>query len=130
MDEKNLTKIDYEDKDLKISLEKSNISELEEDNEDGWIISPTVGTYLDRDNPLKVGQKVKKNEVLFIINSMKVLNNIVAPRDGIISALPVEEGSYVASAGSVATVTDYSEMKIAVKKFIEKDNNRGDAGKR
>ena len=29
MDEKNLTKIDYEDKDLKISLEKGNIPELE-----------------------------------------------------------------------------------------------------
>ncbi len=40
---------------------------------------------------------------------------ITAPRDGVISALPVEEGSFVASAGSVATVTDYSEMKIAVK---------------
>ena len=91
MDEKNLTKIDYEDKDLKISLEKSNISELEEDNEDGWITSPTVGTYLDRDKPLKVGQKVKKNEVLFIINSMKVLNNIVAPRDGIIEEILVKE---------------------------------------
>lgn len=91
MDEKNLTKIDYEDKDLKISLEKSNIPELEEDNEDGWITSPTVGTYLDRDKPLKVGQKVKKNEVLFIINSMKVLNNIVAPRDGIIEEILVKE---------------------------------------
>lgn len=90
MDEKNLTKIDYEDKDLKISLEKGNIPELEEDNEDGWIISPTVGTYLNRDKPLKVGQKVKKNEVLFIINSMKVLNNIVAPRDGIIEEILVK----------------------------------------
>lgn len=40
---------------------------------------------------------------------------VTAPRDGIISALPVEEGSYVAASGSVATVTDYSEMKIAVK---------------
>ena len=91
MDEKNLTKIDYEDKDLKISLEKEGNVELEYDNEDGWITSPTVGIYLDREKPIKVGQKVKKNEVLFIINSMKVLNNIVAPRDGIIEEILVKE---------------------------------------
>jgi RND family efflux transporter MFP subunit len=35
--------------------------------------------------------------------------------DGIVSKLPAEEGSYVQAAGSVATVTDYSQMKIAVK---------------
>ena len=40
---------------------------------------------------------------------------ITAPRDGIVSALPVKEGSYVQATGSVATVTDYSQMKIAVK---------------
>lgn len=91
MDEKKLTKIDYEDKELKISLERDNNSELEDNNEDGWITSPTVGTYLDREKPLKVGQKVKKNEVLFIVSSMKVLNNIVAPRDGIIEEILVKE---------------------------------------
>ncbi len=40
---------------------------------------------------------------------------ITAPMDGIVSKLPAEEGSYVQAAGSVATVTDYSQMKIAVK---------------
>lgn len=39
---------------------------------------------------------------------------VTSPRDGIISALPVSEGSYVQTA-SVATVTDYSQMKITVK---------------
>ncbi len=91
MDEKNLTKIDYEDKDFKISLEKSNNIEPEDSIEDGWITSPTVGIYLDREKPIKIGQKVKKNEVLFIINSMKVLNNIVAPKDGIIEEILVKE---------------------------------------
>jgi len=92
MNENDLTKIDYEDKDFKISLEKSSSNkELEDDNEDGWILAPTVGVYLDREKPLKVGQKVKKNEVLFIINSMKVLNNIVAPKDGIIEEILSKE---------------------------------------
>jgi len=91
MDEKKLTKIDYEDKELKISLERDNNAELEDSSEDGWITSPTVGIYLDREKPLKVGQKVKKNEVLFIVSSMKVLNNIVAPRDGIIEEILVKE---------------------------------------
>ncbi len=91
MDDKNLTKIDYEDKELKISLERDNNTELDDNNEDGWIISPTVGIYLDREKPIKIGQKVKKDETLFIINSMKVLNNIVAPRDGIIEEILVKE---------------------------------------
>ena len=91
MDEKKLTKIDYEDKEFKISLERDNNSELEDNSEDGWITSPTVGIYLDREKPIKIGQKVKKNEVLFIINSMKVLNNIVAPKDGIIEEILVKE---------------------------------------
>lgn len=91
MDEKKLTKIDYEDKELKISLERGNNTEREDSNEDGWITSPTVGIYLDREKPLKVGQKVKKDEVLFIINSMKVLNSIVAPKDGIIEEILVKE---------------------------------------
>lgn len=91
MDKKNLTKIDYEDKYFKISLEKSNNIEPEDSIEDEWITSPTVGIYLDREKPIKIGQKVKKNEVLFIINSMKVLNNIVAPKDGIIEEILVKE---------------------------------------
>lgn len=91
MNEGNLTRIDYEDKELKISLERGNNTESEDSDEDGWIISPTVGIYLNREKPLKIGQKVKKNEVLFIINSMKVLNNIVAPKDGIIEEILVKE---------------------------------------
>lgn len=91
MDEKNLSKIHYEDKNLKISLEKLNNTEQDYDNDENWITSPTVGIYLDREKPIKIGQKVKKDEVLFIINSMKVLNNIVAPRDGIIEEILVKE---------------------------------------
>ena len=95
MDEKKLNKINYEDKDLKISLEKDNNNKMEENKEEGWITSPTVGIFLNREKPIKVGQKVSKNEVLFIINSMKVLNNIVAPKDGIIEQILVKENDKV-----------------------------------
>jgi len=91
MEEKGLKKIDYEDKELKISLEKNNSPEEDKNTDEGWITSPTVGIYLDREKPIKVGQKVKKDEVLFIINSMKVLNTIVAPKDGIIEEILVKE---------------------------------------
>ena len=40
---------------------------------------------------MKIGQKVKEGEVIFVINSMKVLNNIVAPRDGIVEEIAVKE---------------------------------------
>ncbi len=91
MDKENLTKIDYEDKELKITLEKGICNDINNENNEDWITSPTVGIYLNREKPLKIGQKVKKNEVLFIINSMKVLNSIVAPRDGIIKEILVKE---------------------------------------
>lgn len=95
MDEKRINKIDYEDKELKITLERSNNTEIEDNTEEGWILSPTVGLYLNRERPIKIGQKVKKNEVLFVINSMKVLNNIVAPRDGIIEEILVKENDLI-----------------------------------
>ena len=91
MDERNLAKIDYEDKDFKISLERNRDIESEKHNEDGWITAPTVGVYLNIELPLKIGQKVKEGEVIFVINSMKVLNNIVAPRDGIVEEIAVKE---------------------------------------
>ena len=74
-----------------MSAQKSESVNWSELTDSLWIISPTVGIYLDRVKPLKVGQKVKKDEVLFIVSSMKVLNNIVAPKDGIIEEILVKE---------------------------------------
>lgn len=59
----------------------------------GTVRSPMVGTVYLAPEPtippfVKVGDSVKKGETLFIIEAMKVMNPITAPRDGkIISIL-------------------------------------------
>ncbi len=51
------------------------------------VTAPIVGTYYAASSPtaepfIKVGSKVKKGDVLFIIEAMKVINEIVSEYDG------------------------------------------------
>lgn len=48
----------------------------------------------------KVGQAVKRGEVIMILEAMKMENEIVAPSDGTIASINVNEGASV-EAGSV-----------------------------
>lgn len=53
------------------------------------IRAPLVGIYYAQGSPetppfVKVGQKVKKGDVLCIIEAMKIMNEVVAPANGII----------------------------------------------
>ena len=45
--------------------------------------------------PVSDGQKVEKGEVLLILESMKMQNELKSPRDGIISRIRVQEGDNV-----------------------------------
>lgn len=52
-----------------------------------WTVSPLVGVYYGSPSPsspsfVKVGDKVKKGDVLCIIEAMKVMNEITAEMDG------------------------------------------------
>ena len=62
--------------------------------------SPLVGVvYLkaapDKPNFVKVGDTVKKGQTLLIIEAMKVMNEIPAPKDGIITEIMVEAENVV-----------------------------------
>ncbi|WP_312644406.1 acetyl-CoA carboxylase biotin carboxyl carrier protein [Hydrogenoanaerobacterium sp.] len=62
--------------------------------------SPIVGTYYaspapDKDPFVKVGQKVKKGEVLFIIESMKLMNEVTSDYDGVVKEILVGNGQAV-----------------------------------
>lgn len=64
------------------------------------IVSPIVGTFYsspapDKPNYVSVGSKVKKGDVLFIIESMKLMNEITSEYDGEIAQILVESGSGV-----------------------------------
>ncbi|MCF6297679.1 MAG: biotin/lipoyl-binding protein, partial [Flavobacteriaceae bacterium] len=45
---------------------------------------------------VNVGDKVKANDVLFIIEAMKMETNVAATADGVVKAIPLAEGGLVA----------------------------------
>lgn len=64
------------------------------------IRSPFVGTFYaspspDSDPFVKVGHKVKKGDVLCIVEAMKLMNEIEAETDGIIAEVLVQNGQPV-----------------------------------
>ena len=64
------------------------------------ITSPMVGTFYMKPSPnadpyVKVGQKVKKGDVLCIIEAMKLMNEIEAEFDGEIKEILVKDGESV-----------------------------------
>ncbi len=64
------------------------------------ITAPMVGTFYLGPSPtsrpfVEVGQRVKRGDVLCIIEAMKVMNQIEADTDGAIAAILVENGQPV-----------------------------------
>ncbi len=61
------------------------------------VLAPMVGTFYNVPSPtsppfVRVGQAVKRGEVLCIIEAMKVMNQIESDTDGVIAAILVENG--------------------------------------
>ncbi len=59
------------------------------------VVSPIVGTFYsapspDKPNYVNEGDKVKKGQVLCIVEAMKLMNEIVAPCDGTVEEILVE----------------------------------------
>ena len=66
----------------------------------GVVRAPMVGTAYHAPAPgaepfVKVGQQVKEGQTLLIIEAMKTMNQIPAPRDGVVKAMLVEDGQPV-----------------------------------
>lgn len=64
------------------------------------VTSPIVGTYYASASPDKppfvtVGQQVKKGDVLFIVESMKLMNEVPSEVEGTVAELLVKSGSPV-----------------------------------
>ena len=62
--------------------------------------APIVGTYYSAPAPdkppfVQVGQKVKKGEIIMIIESMKIMNEIPCPADGTVKKILVKNGDAV-----------------------------------
>jgi acetyl-CoA carboxylase biotin carboxyl carrier protein len=66
----------------------------------GAVSSPMVGTAYSAPEPgkppfVKVGQQVKEGDTLFIVEAMKTMNPIPAPRSGTVMEICVENGTPV-----------------------------------
>lgn len=62
--------------------------------------APIIGTFYEAPAPdkepfVKVGQKVKKGDVIMIIESMKLMNEIQSEFDGVVTEVLVENGTAV-----------------------------------
>ena len=64
--------------------------------------SPMPGTILDV--RCSVGQAVKEGDILFILEAMKMENEIVAPKAGSITSVTVNKGAAVQTDQVIATI--------------------------
>lgn len=117
-----LTSIDIDFPDgTKISMKKESTKEIQiiqkseqlnenekqievaekEELQDGEIVkSPMVGTFYSKPSPnansyVEIGQKVKKGDVLCIVEAMKLMNEIESEFDGEITEILVQDGEAV-----------------------------------
>ena len=78
------------EKEAPIALEKSK----------NTISSPLVGTYYSASSPtskpfVETGKQVKKGDVLCLIEAMKIMNEITASKDGVITKVHALNGQVV-----------------------------------
>lgn len=73
------------------------------------VTAPTVGTYYAAAGPdkppfVKPGQAVSKGDVLYIIEAMKVMNEIKSEMDGTIGKIFVKNGDPVEFGQPILTI--------------------------
>jgi pyruvate carboxylase subunit B len=68
---------------------------------EGGVVAPMQGLIVKL--KVKVGQSVKKGDVVAVLEAMKMQNDVHAPRDGVVKEIFVAEGANV-SAGTVLMV--------------------------
>lgn len=90
--------------DPKTNIERDKLNPYEQNaNEKTFgneVKSALVGTYyaspaINGDPYVKVGDRVRKDQVLCIIEAMKIMNEIASPYDGIVKEIKVNNGEVV-----------------------------------
>ncbi len=82
------------------AMPAENPSKPEPEFSGNIIKSPIVGTFYQSPSPdkppfVKVGDKVKKGDVIMIIESMKLMNEIQSDFDGVVDRILVTDGQAV-----------------------------------
>ena len=116
LDEFNLTEIEYSEKDLKVKVSKSRVSQnidpslsinktkvIKEEtviDNSKKITSPIIGTAYLAPEPggkkfIEIGQKIKKGDTVMIVEAMKTMNHVPSTSDGIVKEILVSDGQPV-----------------------------------
>ncbi|PKK93515.1 MAG: acetyl-CoA carboxylase, biotin carboxyl carrier protein [Tenericutes bacterium HGW-Tenericutes-6] len=79
-----------------------------------WIKSPLVGTFYASSTPngkpyVSVGDRVKKGQVVCIIEAMKIMNEITSPYDGFVKEIHVHNAEVVGFNHNLIRVGDAHE---------------------
>ncbi len=83
------------------TVKEQGQSVMEEEVNDNLLVrSPLVGTYYQAPSPdsevfAKLNQKVNKGDVLFIVEAMKVMNEITSPVNGTVVSINVKDATMV-----------------------------------
>ncbi len=126
LDEFNLTEIEYTEKDLKVKVSKSRVSqnvqplisveknkarkeEIQIDNSKK-ITSPIIGTAYLAPEPggkkfIEVGKRIKKGDTVMIVEAMKTMNHVPSHTDGIVKEITVEDGQPVEFGQTIAILS-------------------------
>ena len=80
--------------------EQEQVTEEVEVNDNLLVRSPLVGTFYQAPSPdsepfVKVNQNVSKGDVLFIVEAMKVMNEITSPVNGTVVSINAKDTSMV-----------------------------------
>lgn len=83
-----------------VKKEESELEQSSNENTGKIVNSPMVGTFYIKPNPsanpyVEVGKKVKKGDVLCIIEAMKLMNEIESEFDGEIAEIFIKDGEAV-----------------------------------
>ena len=76
---------------------------------DTEVKAPLVGTFYRAPSPeeppfVEVGQQVKKGDVIGIIEAMKLMNEVTATEDGVVTAINIENGVMVEYGTTLVTI--------------------------
>ncbi|MDO5432138.1 acetyl-CoA carboxylase biotin carboxyl carrier protein [Eubacterium sp.] len=91
------------------AVPEASVDEAGEEAKGHWVKSPLVGTFYrsnikDGEPLVKIGDTVRKGDLLCIIEAMKMMNEIRSDRDGVITAINVEN----------ETMVEYDEKIICI----------------
>ena len=91
-------------------VKEEGVEEAIEENDNYLVKAPLVGTYYQSPSPesepfVRINQKVNKGDVLFIVEAMKVMNEITSPVSGTVMKINAKD----------STMVEYDQVVLEIK---------------